>query len=713
MPSVNSSEVNCALRAPATVLLGVPFTINLQCSVEGRCATPPAPNATSPPPSPPPPPVLPPPDIGHFCAIHANTTTCTYLVLLGPLSILFAVLIAVALRRAAGNAVTISCRVCRLWRTRRFRASHRAPTPPSLSLFVPAAIGGCRDAPSASARLLEHDAHQQSHDLSPTDDDGRADADARANAAAVAAVPAAVAAAQPTTPGAAGAAAQSNGAHQRRPSEGCRAAAAFALSGGLSSPSPRSLRTSHVARPSDEPDAASRLATVREAAAPTDAGGGGGGGGACGAGGGAGSGCHHRRAVSAPIGAQADGWAAAGPGPASLSWRGVGYAIRGKQLLPPCSGKLNAGLCAMLGPSGAGKSTLLGVLCGRKRHGEATGEVRIHGYLAAAGVRRARIGYVTQDDLLPGTSTISEHLAFHTLLRCPWLGSQARAALVSSALEAVALTPKADRTIGDGYVRGLSGGERRRVSVAVELLVAAARAARVAGSGEGAAPILLMDEPFSGLDSHNARLLLHALVAVAHGGGGNGSGGGGGGTSGNDLKPGGGIGGGIGGVGGATASGSGGGACVMLSVHQPTSRFMRAMSSCIVMAPGGHVLFAGPTRTPEGRCAMSVFFDGTRGSAPRLRELSPNSAEAVIELVSATDDATRQRLARIVLAIDWSAGGEVGVAASGRGGSRVSEMALQLEAGWRQGAWSSGFWTQLWALTRRSWTLMVRATRCG
>ena len=125
----------------------------------------------------------------------------------------------------------------------------------------------------------------------------------------------------------------------------------------------------------------------------------------------------------------------------------------------------------MIGPSGAGKSTLLGLLAGRKERGTSAGAVRLNGRRASARARRERIGYVTQDDVLPATSTVAEHLHFHAALRLPWLGGEARVQLVRHTMEALQLSKCADRLIGDGnggYVRGLSGGERRRVSVATE-----------------------------------------------------------------------------------------------------------------------------------------------------------------------------------------------------------------------------------------------------
>ena len=82
-----------------------------------------------------------------------------------------------------------------------------------------------------------------------------------------------------------------------------------------------------------------------------------------------------------------------------------------------------------------------------------------------------------QEDVLPGTSTVEEHLLFHAAVRAPALSGNARRVLVERVLAALQLSSKAGCAIGDGFVRGLSGGERRRVSVSVELLVLAARGA--------------------------------------------------------------------------------------------------------------------------------------------------------------------------------------------------------------------------------------------
>ena len=105
---------------------------------------------------------------------------------------------------------------------------------------------------------------------------------------------------------------------------------------------------------------------------------------------------------------------------------------------------------------------MLGLLAGRKSCGHAEGAVRLDGAMLDAAARRAHIGYVTQEDVLPATSTVEEHLLFHAAVRAPHLGSAARRALVAHVLAALQLSGRAECAIGDGLVRGLSGGERRR-----------------------------------------------------------------------------------------------------------------------------------------------------------------------------------------------------------------------------------------------------------
>ena len=366
-------------------------------------------------------------------------------------------------------------------------------------------------------------------------------------------------------------------------------------------------------------------------------------------------------AVSVPGGAAAD---------PEISWRGLSYHMRQSTLLRPSSGTVGAGLWCLLGPSGAGKSTLLGALSGRKSHGRLVGEVNVNMRQASRHTRRRTLGYVTQDDVLPPTSTVEEQLRFHLALRTPELAREDAHLLVEKVLADVDLRKKARDFIGDGYLRGLSGGEKRRVSIAVELVVLRAR-----GGG-----ILLMDEPLTGLDSASARRVLDSLVALtgapppsrvngpAH-------------AAAHAANPGSlgvaeaavdpevrsfqftvaplPVGPAQAGVSGTAqwarrVAGPPQSSSVLLSVHQPTVRFMSAVCGVVVMAPGGRQLYCGPRRLPNGHCALSAHFDD--GLHVRLRDFSPSAAEAILELIEDESEAAQARVLQIASSLEGTAG---------------------------------------------------------
>jgi ABC-type multidrug transport system ATPase subunit len=133
-------------------------------------------------------------------------------------------------------------------------------------------------------------------------------------------------------------------------------------------------------------------------------------------------------------------------------------------------------LCGIIGPSGAGKSTLIRVLLGLTE--PSRGELRLGGRpIREAGA----IGYVPQDDALHGTLTVGDALRFAAELRLHGMPDASREARIRAALGSVGLADRAALRI-----RKLSGGQRKRVSVAMELLAEP--------------PLLILDEPTSGLD---------------------------------------------------------------------------------------------------------------------------------------------------------------------------------------------------------------------
>ncbi|CAL0320522.1 unnamed protein product [Lupinus luteus] len=158
-------------------------------------------------------------------------------------------------------------------------------------------------------------------------------------------------------------------------------------------------------------------------------------------------------------------------------------------------------ILAILGPSGSGKSTLLNALAGRL-HGHAlTGTILANSSKLNKPVLR-RTGFVTQDDILYPHLTVRETLVFCSMLRLPrTLPREAKLAAAESVMAELGLSKCEDTIIGNSFIRGVSGGERKRVSIAHEMLVDPS--------------LLILDEPTSGLDSTAAHRLVTTLGALA------------------------------------------------------------------------------------------------------------------------------------------------------------------------------------------------------
>ncbi|KDO27028.1 hypothetical protein SPRG_07741 [Saprolegnia parasitica CBS 223.65] len=156
-------------------------------------------------------------------------------------------------------------------------------------------------------------------------------------------------------------------------------------------------------------------------------------------------------------------------------------------------------LVVLMGPSGAGKSSLLDVIAGRQK--DYTGSVLVNGEPWNRNTNK-KASYVMQDDIFYQTLTVREHLMFQAELRMGKLFSaDERRQRVDYVIDELGLTKCQDTQIGGGRLRGISGGERKRLSFATEILTNPS--------------LLFVDEPTSGLDSFMAESVVHQLQSLA------------------------------------------------------------------------------------------------------------------------------------------------------------------------------------------------------
>ncbi|ELU16058.1 hypothetical protein CAPTEDRAFT_155979 [Capitella teleta] len=174
--------------------------------------------------------------------------------------------------------------------------------------------------------------------------------------------------------------------------------------------------------------------------------------------------------------------------------------IKNKHVLTDISGIMKPGMNAIMGPTGSGKSSLLDVLAGRKNPVGLSGTVLVDGKQQPKNFK-CMSGYVVQDDVVMGTLTIRENFMFSANLRLPASVSQEeKAKVVQNAIYELGLTHAADSKVGTEFIRGVSGGERKRCNIGMELIISPS--------------FLFLDEPTTGLDASTANavlLILHRL----------------------------------------------------------------------------------------------------------------------------------------------------------------------------------------------------------
>mmetsp|Transcript_12407 Transcript_12407/g.21004 ORF Transcript_12407/g.21004 Transcript_12407/m.21004 type:complete len:659 (+) Transcript_12407:234-2210(+) len=194
-----------------------------------------------------------------------------------------------------------------------------------------------------------------------------------------------------------------------------------------------------------------------------------------------------------------------------LSWQNLCYELIvkekrkkvTKQIVKNATGSVEPGsVLAIMGPSGSGKTSLLNLLADRAGSSKTMkGDTLVNDKPRDKYFKRLS-GYVMQDDVLRAYLTVQETLMFAAQLRLPSsMSNQQKAEQVTAIVKELNLTKAVNTFIGNTMKRGISGGEKKRVAIACELITN---------------PMLLfLDEPTSGLDATSAFTLMQVLRDLA------------------------------------------------------------------------------------------------------------------------------------------------------------------------------------------------------
>ncbi|KAJ1720719.1 hypothetical protein LPJ53_004679 [Coemansia erecta] len=229
-----------------------------------------------------------------------------------------------------------------------------------------------------------------------------------------------------------------------------------------------------------------------------------------------------------------------------LSWSDLNYDVKTKQgarrILHDISGNVyNGELVAIMGSSGAGKTTLLNVLAGRVQGGRVYGDIKFHGAKRNPHNFKRMLAFVEQDDLMFPQLTVGETLTVSAELRLPSSKYTKADKLerVESVMRQLRLTHVRDTGIGGHGARGVSGGERKRVSIGTELVTDPS--------------ILVLDEPTSGLDSSSAEMVVSLTKDMSRE---------------RNL-------------------------CTLMTIHQPSAEMMKKFDKLILLSQG-KLIYMGP-----------------------------------------------------------------------------------------------------------------------
>lgn len=352
--------------------------------------------------------------------------------------------------------------------------------------------------------------------------------------------------------------------------------------------------------------------------------------------------CYEHGKVNLPLGAAANGSNAAhhASGRKRDPRRSIAYELKkvsyclegGRKLLRDISFAVPAGdSVAIMGASGAGKTTLLSMLSGR------CGDASLQGELLLNGVRvvpwqmaelRPLIGYVPQDDVMHTCLTVRENIEFQAELRLrhavradsPEEVGRQLALRIDEVVQGLGLSHVQNRLI----CSGLSGGQRKRVSIGMEIV--------------SKPQVLLLDEPSSGLDASTAHRILETVLCGAN-------------------------------MDHCTS---------FTTIHQPRWSTLSLFDRLVLLAPGGHMCYAGPVAAakpyfmavprmefPKDQNPADIIIDSTTFESARMMTMDgtwrnpPQCLRAVLIPTPVMEDEEAQELWQMnefgsMLAALWS-----------------------------------------------------------
>ncbi|XP_074557496.1 ABC transporter G family member 42-like [Curcuma longa] len=247
------------------------------------------------------------------------------------------------------------------------------------------------------------------------------------------------------------------------------------------------------------------------------------------------------------------------------------------QLLRNVTGTFRPGvLTALMGVSGAGKTTLMDVLAGRKTGGYIEGDITISGYPKKQETFARISGYCEQNDIHSPQVTVRESLIFSAFLRLPQeVTVEEKMKFVDEVMDLVELDNLKDAIVGLPGITGLSTEQRKRLTIAVELVANPS--------------IIFMDEPTSGLDARAAAIVMRTVR--------------------NTVDT---------------------GRTVVCTIHQPSIDIFEAFDELLLMKRGGQVIYSGPL----GRNSHEIikYFEAIPG-VPKIKD-KYNPATWMLEVSS-------------------------------------------------------------------------------